>query len=217
MLRLFDQTKAKLSLIRDKGWRFVFAEAQVSFFPIALVLLLAALSYWLAVVSSPTEEDKSGRFRHDPDAYIAKFTVRTFNEAGIKRDVLSGTYAEHYPDDESIMIQKPILVHNNGNDVPATKVRSNVALINSDQSEIELKGDVVGNRPAYGDRKSVTFLTSQIMVYPDEERAETTHRVKIYEGKSWMAGTGFDMDNVTQTYNFHSNVEGSRVTETQRK
>lgn len=207
----------QLQQIKAKGWRFVLAESQVSFFPLLLVLFLAALSYWLAIVATGNDEDRSGQFRHDPDAYTKDFTVRTFNDQGVKRDVLSGTYAEHYPDDESTMIQKPRLVHNNDANVPASTLRANVAYINSDQSEIDLQGDVVGNRPAYGDRKSLTFLTSQITVFPDEERAETTRRVKIYEGKSWMAGTGFDADNVTQLYNFHSNVEGSKIMEQQNK
>lgn len=217
MANLETRLSSQLQQIKTKGWRFVIAEAQVSFFPMLLVLLLAALSYWLAVVSSPQEDDRSGQFRHDPDAYTKNFTIRTFNEQGLKRDVLSGVYAEHYPDDESTMIQKPRLVHNNDSNVPASTLRANVAYINSDQSEIDLQGDVVGNRPAYGDRKSITFLTSQITVFPDEERAETTHRVKIYEGKSWMAGTGFDVDNVTQIYNFHSNVEGSKIMEPRNK
>lgn len=217
MRRIKALISSKYVAIKSKGWRFVLAEAQVSFFPVALVLLLAALSYWLAIVASPMEMDISGQFRHDPDWYTKKFTVRTFSETGIKRDVLSGDYAEHYPDDESTMIQMPVLIHNNGLDVPATNIRANQALINSDQSEIILIGDVVGKRPAYADRKSVTFLTTRITVYPDEERAETDHRVKIYEGKSWMAGTGFDVDNVTQIYNFHSNVEGSKIMETTNK
>ena len=217
MRKIRDLVHSKYSAIKNKGWRFIWAETQVSFFPVALVILLAALSYFLAIATAPNDEDRSGRFRHDPDAYTTNFTVRTFNESGTKRDVLSGSYAEHYPDDESTMIQNPVLNHSNGLDVPSTNIRANLAYINSDQSEIELKGNVVGKRPAYADRKSITFLTSQITVYPDEERAETSHRVKIYEGKSWMAGTGFDVDNITQIYNFHSNVEGSKVFEPHSK
>lgn len=217
MTSLKTKLRTTIQQIKTKGWRFFLSEVQVSFFPVLLVLLLAALSYWLAIVAAPRDEDQSGQFRHDPDAYTKNFTVMTFNEQGIKRDVLSGSYAEHYPDDESTMIQKPRLTRSNESNVPASTLRANVAYINSDQSEIDLQGDVVGNRPAYGDRKSITFLTSQITVFPDEERAETAHRVKIYEGKSWMAGTGFDVDNVTQTYNFHSNVEGSKIFDSRNK
>ena len=126
------------------------------------------MSYWLAVVSTPAEEDMSGRFRHDPDVVVGNFTVRSFSERGLKKDVL-----------------------------------------NSDQSEVELKGNVVGFRPAYGGREAITFRSAHLMVFADEERAETTHRVQINQGKSWIAGTGFDMDNVTQVYNLHSRVEGA--------
>lgn len=196
-----------IASFRKKGWRFIAAEAQVSFFPVVIAVLLAGMSYWLAIVSSPPDEDQSGRFRHDPDAIVGRFTVKTFNEQGVKKDSLAAQSAEHYPDDESTMLVKPNLVHMNAGSVPPTTVKSDQAFLNSDQSEVELVGNVVGFRPAYNGRESVTFNTTQIMVYTDEERAETKHRVKVYQGKDWMAGTGFDMDNVTQVYNFHGHVE----------
>lgn len=180
----------------------------MSFFPVVLALVLALMAYWLAVVSSPQDEDMSGRFRHDPDVISTDFYVRSFGPRGEPKDTLTGTGSEHYPDDESTMILNPKLIHVNGSGVPATTVTADKAFLNSDQSEINLVGNVVGRRPAYGDRPSAAFYTSQIMIYADEERAETQQRVKVYQGKDWMAGTGFDMDNVTQVYNFHSNVEG---------
>lgn len=183
------------------------AEAQVSFFPVALAAVLAAMAYWLAIVSNPLEEDKSGRFRHDPDVIVSNFNVVKFGEQGAKKDTLMGNGAEHYPDDETTMLVKATLVHVNQGATPPTTVKSDQAFLNSDQSEVVLVGNVVGFRPAFGDRPSVTFNTSQITIYTDEERAETTHRVKVFQGRDWMAGTGFDVDNVTQIYNFHSNVE----------
>lgn len=183
------------------------AEAQVSFFPVILALLLACMSYWLAIVSSPPQEDKSGRFRHDPDVIAQGLIIKAYGEQGLKKDTLTAKEAEHYPDDESMLLRKPNLVHVSAQNVPPTTIKSDEAFLNSDQSEVELVGNVVGYRPAYNGRQSVTFNTSQIMVYADEERAETQHRVKIYQGKDWMAGTGFDVDNVTQIYHFHSHVE----------
>jgi lipopolysaccharide export system protein LptC len=200
--------KAWWIALRARGWRFAVAEAQVSFFPVVLAAVLAGMAYWLAVVSSPQDEDVSGRFRHDPDSIVGRFVLRSFGEQGLKKDVLNAEGAEHYPDDESTMMKKPNLVHQNSGNVPPTTVKSDQAFLNSDQSEVELVGNVVGFRPAFGDRQSVTFNTSQIMIYTDEERAETKHRVKVYQGRDWMAGTGFDMDNVLQVFNFHSHVEG---------
>jgi len=193
--------------LRKKGWRFILVESQISFFPVVLALILAAMSYWLAIVANPPEDDKSGRYRHDPDAIVGKFIVKTYNDRGVKKDTLNAQGAEHYPDDETTKLVKPSLIHANNGNVPSTTVKSDQAFLNSDQSEVELVGNVVGYRPAYNGRESVTFNTSQIMIFTDEERAETKQRVKVYQGKDWMAGTGFDLDNVTQIYNFHSNVE----------
>ena len=43
----------------------------------------------------------------------------------------------------------------------------------------------------------------------DEERARTPGFARVQQGSSWISGTGFDADNVTQVFNFHSNVTGS--------
>ena len=209
MARLKFLGRSWWAALRQKGWRFLLTESQVSFFPVVLVLALAAMSYWLAVVSTPAEEDITGTNRHNPEDEDGNFTVRSFSERGLKKDVLSGNKAIHYPDDESTMILKPNLIHSNAGSVPPTTIKSDVALLNSDQSEVELKGNVVGFRPAYGGREAITFRSAHLMVFADEERAETTHRVQINQGKSWIAGTGFDMDNVTQVYNLHSRVEGA--------
>mgnify|MGYP002776445106 FL=1 len=183
------------------------AEAQVSFYPVVLALILAAMSYWLAIVSNPPEEDRSGRYRHDPDVVANAVQLKAYGEQGLKKDTLTAKVVEHFPDDETTTMTKPNLVHVSAQDVPATTIKSDQAFLNSDQSEVELVGNVVGFRPRYNGRESVTFNTSQIMIFTDEERAETKHRVKVYQGKDWLAGTGFDIDNVTQVYNFHSNVE----------
>ena len=177
-------------------------------FPIGLLAVLAALSYWLAVVTEAEPVDIGGRFRHDPDTIIRKFDGISFDEFGNRKAGLIGDELKHYPDDESSVIQKPLLRRFSAKSEPSTVI-ANQAVVNSDGSEVDLTGDVRAYRPPQGGKAAITLTAPHMLVLVDEERARTPGFARIQQGNSWISGTGFDADNVTQVFNFHSNVTGS--------
>lgn len=177
-------------------------------FPIGLLLILAALSYWLAVVSEAEPTDISGRFRHDPDTIIRQFDGISYDEQGNRKAGLRGIELRHYPDDESSVIQQPFMRRFSLSGEPST-VSANRAIVNSDGSEVDLSGDVKAFRPPQGGKAAITLTAPHMLVLVDEERARTPGFARVQQGSSWISGTGFDADNVTQVFNFHSNVTGS--------
>lgn len=177
-------------------------------FPIGLLLVLAALSYWLAVVSEAEPTDIGGRFRHDPDTIIRQFDGISYDEQGNRKAGLRGVELRHYPDDESSVIQQPYLRRFVANAEPST-VNANQAVVNSDGSEVDLTGNVRAFRPPQNGKSAITLTAPHMRVLVDEERARTPGFARIQQGSSWISGTGFDADNVTEVFNFHSNVTGS--------
>lgn len=182
----------------------VFAAA----FPLGILASLAALSYWLSIVATADPIDIGGRFRHDPDTIISHFDGISYDERGNRKAGLRGSELQHYPDDESSVIQQPFLRRFSASAEPSTVV-ANQAVVNSDGSEVDLTGDVKAFRPAQGGKAAVTLTAPHMHVLVDEERARTPGYAKIQQGSSWISGTGFDADNVTQVYHFHSNVTGN--------
>lgn len=177
-------------------------------FPIGLLAVLAGLSYWLAVVSEAEPVDIGGRFRHDPDTIVVNFDAISYDELGNRKAGLRGAELRHFPDDETSVIQKPFLRRFSVT-TEASTVNANQAVINSDGSEVDLTGDVRAYRPAQGGKAAVTLTAPHMFVLVDEERARTPGFARVQQGSSWISGTGFDADNVTQTYHFRSNVTGS--------
>ena len=177
-------------------------------FPIGLLAVLAALSYWLGVVAAADPVDIGGRFRHDPDTIIRQFDGISFDEKGNRKAGLRGVELRHYPDDESSVVQQPFMRRFSLMGEPST-VSAHQAVVNSDGSEVDLTGDVKAFRPAQGGKAASTLTAPHMLVLVDEERARTPGFARIQQGSSWISGTGFDADNVTQVFNFHSNVTGS--------
>ena len=161
-------------------------------FPIGLLAVLAGLSYWLAVVSAAEPVDIGGRFRHDPDTIVVNFNAISYDELGNRKAGLRGAELRRF----SVTTE-------------ASTVNANQAVINSDGSEVDLAGDVRVYRPAQGGKAAVTLTAPHMFVLVDEERARTPGFARVHQGSSWISGTEFDADNVTQTYHFRSNVTGS--------
>ncbi|MEN9903350.1 MAG: hypothetical protein RL651_2014 [Pseudomonadota bacterium] len=177
-------------------------------FPIGLMFILAALSYWLNIVATADPVDIGGRFRHDPDTIVKHFDAISYDEVGNRKAGLRGVELRHFPDDESSIIQKPFLQRFTINAGTST-VNANQAVVNSDGSEVDLTGDVKAVRPAQGSKAALTLTAPHMHVLVDEERARTPGFARVQQGSSWISGTGFEADNVTQTFSFHSNVNGS--------
>ena len=177
-------------------------------FPIGLLAVLSALSYWLGVVAAADPVDIGGRFRHDPDTIIRQFDGVSYDEKGNRKAGLRGTELQHFPDDESSVIQRPFMRRFSLSGEPST-VSANQAVVNSDGSEVDLTGDVKAFRPAQGGKAAITLTAPHMHVLVDEERARTPGFARIQQGSSWISGTGFDADNVTQVFNFHGNVTGT--------
>ena len=177
-------------------------------FPIGLMLILAALSYWLNIVATAEPVDIGGRFRHDPDTIVKNFDAISYDETGHRKAGLRGLELRHFPDDESSVIQKPFLQRFYVSAATST-VNANQAVLNSDGSEVDLTGDVKAVRPAQGGKPALTLTAPHMHVLVDEERARTPGFARVQQGSSWISGAGFEADNVTQTFSFHSNVTGS--------
>ena len=76
-------------------------------FPVALMLSLAALTYWLdhSVQSAPPKQD--GSTRHDPDYIVENFKTTRMGTDGTPHNVLTATKMTHYPDDDSTYLEQP--------------------------------------------------------------------------------------------------------------
>lgn len=177
-------------------------------FPIGLLLILAALSYWLNVVATADPVDISGRFRHDPDTIVKNFDAVSYDETGHRKAGLRGAEARHFPDDDTTIIQNPFLQRFSAS-AAASTVNARRAVVNSDGSEVDLTGDVRVYRPAQRGKAPITMTAPHMLVLVDEERARTPGFARIQQGSSWISGSGFEADNITQTYTFRSSVNGS--------
>lgn len=183
----------------------------VTWSPLILIALLAALTFWLdQKVQSPARLP-DGSSRHDPDFIIEGFAAVQMNPDGSRRYALSAKRMVHYPDDDSTDLELPKLVYFDYQRAPVT-VRSDTARTTQGGDDVFFEGDVQVVRSAYETNPELGIFTSFLHVIPDQDLAKTDRLVRMVEGKSTASSVGLEFDNRTRQIRLLSEAKVSYET-----
>lgn len=166
----------KLDRLRH-GW-----DRAAVYLPALTMGLLALGSYWI-LRSTPAQPEPAPErpAAHEPDYTMRGFAVRSHNADGTLRSELAGSEARHYPDDDTIEIDRARLraYGAQGRTTHASGLRLST---DSRQSEYRLDGRVVVERSGNADG-SITRLTGeQLRVHGDGRYLESDLPVELVRG-----------------------------------
>ncbi|MDP2810640.1 MAG: LPS export ABC transporter periplasmic protein LptC [Rhodocyclaceae bacterium] len=162
-----------------------------SLFPLVMLLLLAALTFWLNRVIQG--DNPRGPQRHDADYWVERFEVRRFDADGKLQHTLAADKLLHYPDDDTTIVTTPHLTYHQQ---PPTEIFARMGYIGRDGKEVDLVDTVrVIRRGATGNSPPTVLETKTLKVFPDDEKGHSNDPVTITQGKSVMHGSGLDIDN----------------------
>jgi lipopolysaccharide export system protein LptC len=176
-----------------------------SLFPLALVGLLAGLTYWLYLASQPQDRQADGRQRHDPDYFVDNFEVRRYGPEGVLLHTLKATQMRHYPDDDSTVVLAPDLTYHRE---PPTFVTAREARMDGKGEHVELIDDVRVKRAGKQGKPDTLLATARLDVLPDEETASTRLPVTITQGGSRVSGSAMQSNNKTAIHVLEGPVHG---------
>ena len=194
--------------VRERIYRLV------SWSPLLFLAALAALTYWLG--SQVQIMSGAGREKtHTSDLFIKEFHAVTFDENGFPKQRLVADYAEHFMDDETIMLTKPELTIQNP-DEPRLTVTAQQAEVSGDRDHVYLKKNVVLVREA-GKKdarkgaadESFTMETEFLHLLPNENKMETDQHVVLSSSSGRTESVGMTLDDHTKEVKLRSNIKGS--------
>lgn len=163
-------------------------------FPLALLSLLAGLTFWLDRATQSDDDSRNGKGRHDPDYIVDNFHVKRFDTEGILQHSLFAKKMRHYADDESTEVEALRLTYHR---TPPTVVSSNTAWLDKEGKHIRLDGNVRVVREGSAGRPPTEIATSILYAVPDDEFAHTDAPVTITQGKTVIKGSGMETSNKT--------------------
>jgi lipopolysaccharide export system protein LptC len=176
-------------------------------FPLAVVALLAALTFWLERAANPDDPVRKAQKRHDPDFVISQISIRHFDAVGDLKQVLLSTTMTHFPDDDSTQIVRPDLTYYSGQRI--THLVSDTAQVTHDNKQVYLSGDVRLTKPPFEDILETVMKTAALTVFPDEDIAIGKSRVTITRGESVVSGDSINYNGKTSIAILAGRVKGT--------
>ncbi|EXI81853.1 MAG: Lipopolysaccharide-assembly protein [Candidatus Accumulibacter appositus] len=175
--------------------------------PISILLVLAALTFWLRYATEFTEKPGDGKHRHDPDYIVDGVSLRKIGQSGILEHTLIADQIRHYPDDDTTSMDQPKFVYLHPTRPPVT-ISAVHGVMGPKGERVDLSEQVEVRRAGSAKNPPLLVETSELTVLTGEEKAFTNSHVLITQGASWVQGVGMQVDNKLQTYLLESQVRG---------
>ena len=167
---------------------------------IALVLLIAIVigTWWAAdYAQRAIPIDPPRRLTHEMDSWARDFVMLRTDANGKPINRLEGTYAEHFPDDDSYHVTDPRAVGQQENN-PITVATSDTAIMERGGVRIVMNGNAHVHRRADANNDALDVRSKQLIILPDEDVIYTDLPAVVVKGNSRMSGTGMRYNNATR-------------------
>jgi lipopolysaccharide export system protein LptC len=186
------------------------------YLPMILMGVLALGTYWL-VRSTPMFEAPQANQpqKHEPDYFMQKFSVKTFDAEGRLKSEILGTQARHFPDTDTLEIEQ-IRIRNFNEKGHKTTATADRAVTNSDASEVQLIGNALVVREAAVDKSGeaiprISLRSEFLHAYMETERVTSHKPVELTRGNDQFTADSMEFDNFEQVMQLRGRVRGTLV------
>jgi lipopolysaccharide export system protein LptC len=177
------------------------------FFPLLLLALLAALSFWLERILQPTATPGSSALRHDPDYIVDGLSAVRMDEQGRVKHTLRARKMTHFPDDDVTVLVDPHLVTYSQGRSPVS-ITSRDAHMSGNGENVYFENEVRVVRSAVGNQSELTLETAYLHVIPDDHIAKTDRAVTIRNAMGVVNASGLELNSETRLLKLNGRVKG---------
>jgi len=150
----------------------------------AALALLGLFAWWYSAAFGPEPEPVPASARK-PDYVVEDLVGVTMDANGRPARRLETPQLRHYPDDDSSELDAPrLLIFDD--EAPPWRVRSERAWASADGTEVLLEGAVRAERDAAPNLEPMLLITSEMLLLPDSDYAETSRFAELERGNDWV-------------------------------
>jgi len=171
-----------------------------------LLLLVVVATGWYGFTRG-TGLSQGSTSENGPDAFVRDMDLRVMNEGGTLAYRVKAMKMTHYPSTRRIhLVQPDVRINQSGGDT--WRIRSEIGETTESADVLTLLGAVDIKRRASATSEALHIVTSDLTVWPDEERAETDNATTISSEQLELFGIGASADFSKDTLELHSGVRG---------
>lgn len=186
------------------------------YLPLILMGVLALGTYWL-VRSTPLlmQPEQEAPAQHEPDYFMRKFSVRTYDGTGRLKSEVLGSDGRHYPDTDTLEIDS-VRIRSFNKEGRLTTATARRALTNGDASEVQLFGDARVVREPVTDKAAppqprMEFRGDFLHAFMNTERVKSHKPVELIRDKDVFTADSLDFDNLDRVIQLKGRVKGTLV------
>lgn len=154
--------------------------------------IMALLSWWLVKLTVTDMLSHSDSKVHSVDYFSVGYTKWEMANTGELKSKLSAATMQHYKDDSTIHLVKPIMAFYNAT-TPPWIVSSDTGMLSADGKNLQLKGKAVVDRAKAPNISPLTINTTNLNVKPEISYAETSDWAELISRPNRTEGVGMKL------------------------
>jgi lipopolysaccharide export system protein LptC len=176
-------------------------------FPLALMLALAGLTFWLERIVQQEEGPHASLRRHDPDYVVENLKYVRYDTRGQVVSTLAAAKMLHYPDDDSTELVGPRVVQSRPNQ-PRVTLTADRGALSADGEDVFLYGNVLLVREGGVAGPESRMRTTFLHVVQSRSIIRTDREIVIAEPDREMSGRGMEYHHDTGELLLRERVRG---------
>jgi lipopolysaccharide export system protein LptC len=161
--------------------------------PLAILLLLAALSFWIERMVEIPANGGASTTQTDPEGIMENFNAMRTDAMGKPLYRLSAKKLRHYSGSKFTELESPhfIQLDAQSGDVSAM---ADQATVSSDGNEVDLRGNVLVERAARPGQSLMSMRSERLLVFPERNRLRSPGPVEIHDATLNMHADTMEYD-----------------------
>ena len=177
-------------------------------FPLVLLAVLAALTFWLDRVVRPPGDPRSARPSGEPDYIVDGLSAVRMDREGRVKYTLRAQKMTHFAEEDMTLLVEPKFVTYAEGSSPVT-VTSRQARMSGNGDHVYFEEKVRVVRAPFGARSELVLETEFLHVIPDENVAKTDKAVTIRDSTAVVTASGLELNSETRVLRLQGRVKGT--------
>jgi lipopolysaccharide export system protein LptC len=148
--------------------------------PLAILLLLAALSFWIERTVETQDNGSASPTRTDPEGIMENFVATRTDVTGNPQYRLSARKLRHYSNSKFTELESPRFTQLDARSGDVNAV-ARQATVSPDGNEVDLRGDVLVERAARPGQSLMSVRSARLLVYPERDQLRSPGPVEIQD------------------------------------
>ena len=166
--------------------------------PLAVLMSLVALTYWLNQFVQTPGARADGNKRHDPDLVVENFTAHALGPTGEVQYTVKAAKMSHFPDDDSSLLETVVFTALHPTLPPIVAQAPRGRLVTG-ADEVIMEGGVIVTSEKTDTHQPLRLSTPALNIFPEKKLARSTEGVRLDSPTGQLTASKMELNSLTRS------------------